>query len=184
MFLMKGYIWMINFFIHQSKTCHFYSHGNCSNIFYWTVIKKCNRWSIHMPWKSTQSQGIIQYLKPRISFVLSVMRIDIFKMLVIHPSSSICKFPFTKMINKYQRVSLWSRPELVSAFCLTQWGGCQKVQNYWGKVLATHTSTFICFLCLNVCYSRSQPVSNFYSTVKSGQRKARSKISIYCMLII
>lgn len=35
-------------------------------------------------------------------FALSLMRTGIFKIIFIHLSSSICKFPFIKMINKYQ----------------------------------------------------------------------------------
>ena len=131
--------------------------------------------------KGLSIKRIVHYLKPRVLFVLSLMT-DIFKMIFLHLSSSICKFPFFK-INKYKRISLWSKTKLLSAFCSSQWGWCQEKCTE-GKVLAIQTATFICFLCLYVCKNRSHPFSNFYRIVKSCQRKARKRISILCMFII
>ena len=153
-------------------------------MFHWTLIEKCNRWSINMPQRAFNVKRTFQHLKPRILFVLPVMRTGIFKMIFIHSSSIICKFPFTEMINKYQTFPMEQAKAGICFLSKTMRLMPKKVQNYWGKVLATQTSTFICFLRLNVCYDRSQPFCNFYSTVKSGQRKARTKISIYWMLII
>lgn len=48
--------------------------------------------------KGLNIKRIVHYLKPKVLFVLSLMT-DIFKMIFLHLSSSICKFPFFK-INK------------------------------------------------------------------------------------